>query len=109
MEKFTFSVKKSRKKNDPSAVIIIEGNLTIQNAEAIQKKLIAIKNDFKKVQLDIKNVTDIDLTVIQLLSSYWFSMKKQKNELEVNFEANNETKTLLTHSGFQELYKIYMN
>jgi len=109
MEKFTFIVQKSKKKKDPSASITLEGNLTIHNASAIQTKLVAIKNDFKKVELAIKNVTDIDLTVIQLISSYWNTMHKQKNLLEVKFEVSNEIKTLLTHSGFQELYKIYMN
>ena len=79
MEKFKFIVQKSRKKKDPSATITLEGNLTILNASAIKDKLTAIKNDFKKVDLAVKNVTDIDLTVIQLISSYWNIMQKQDN------------------------------
>jgi hypothetical protein len=69
MEKFKFSVQKSKKKKDPSATITLEGNLTILNATAIHNKLISIKSDFKKIDLAVKNITDIDLTVIQLISS----------------------------------------
>jgi hypothetical protein len=36
-------------------------------------------------------------------------MNKQQAKIEVKFEANEEINTLLEHSGFQELYKIYMN
>lgn len=109
MENFSFILQKSRKKKEPSASITLEGNLTIQNAAAIQEKLVAIKDDFQKIDLAIKNVTDIDLTVIQLISSYWNTLTKNNHLINVDFEVSGESETLLQNSGFQELYKIYMN
>ena len=109
MDNLTIKVKKSRAKKNPSATVILEGNLTVQNASEIHKKLVETKNNFSKVDVQIQNVTDIDLSIVQLLSTYWKTFDTLNKNLDINFNTSNEIQKLLNNSGFVELYKIYMN
>jgi len=56
-------------KNDQSAVLSVEGSLTVGNISSLHKKIVELLKQTNTLELDIDHTDGIDLTFIQLICS----------------------------------------
>lgn len=58
-----------RQENDGEILLKIEGAMTIYNAAALREELAACFGQYKKLMVDLSEVSDCDATGIQILCS----------------------------------------
>ena len=80
--------------------ILIEGNLSLKNAEKIKNQFLLLDQNEKILEIDIKNVSDLDLSFLQILFSL---IKNVKSEVSVTMSLTDEQKSLLDNAGLFEL------
>lgn len=92
----------SRRKTQKRILINIEGSLTINNVEILYSKVNSVFENFDFVEVTLKNVTEIDLTVIQLFHAIRVSYWSLKKYISINAEFSREDRKLLNTCGFTE-------
>lgn len=98
-------IQNSNKKNKISN-IEIQGNLTINNSESIKKKLIEALNNFNELNITLKNINKIDISIIQLFYSLNKICNEKNKKIIFGTYFSDEISELLKHSG---LDKIFIN
>jgi len=94
--------KPSLRKTQKRILIDIEGALTINNVELLHSKVSAIFQYFDYVEVTMKNVTEIDLTVIQLFHAIRVFYYPQNKFIAINADFSRESRKLLNTCGFTE-------
>ncbi len=92
----------SRRKTQKKILITIEGNLTISNVELLHKQVDQVFASFDHVDITLTNVTEIDLTVIQLFHTIRVNYYPQNKFIYINAEFSKEDRKLLNLCGFTE-------
>ncbi|MCE2742698.1 MAG: hypothetical protein LW701_03890 [Fluviicola sp.] len=92
----------SRRKTQKRILINIEGSLTINNVEILYSKVNSVFENFDFVEVTLKNVTEIDLTVIQLFHAIRVSYWSLKKYISIYAEFSREDRKLLNTCGFTE-------
>jgi anti-anti-sigma regulatory factor len=92
----------SRRKTQKKILITIEGNLTISNVELLHKQVDQVFASFDHVDITLTNVTEIDLTVIQLFHTIRVNYYSQNKFIYINAEFSKEDRKLLNLCGFTE-------
>ncbi len=83
-----------------SRVVTICGKLTIPHAQDIKVALIEVLAMTKHIELDLKEVTDVDLTGIQLLCALHRDTVNLKKKLSVSGNSNELFSDFSAASGF---------
>ena len=92
----------SRRKTQKRILIAIEGSLTINNVELLYSKVNIVFDYFDFVEVTLNNVTEIDLTVIQLFHAIRVNYWPQKKYISINAEFSRDDRKLLNSCGFTE-------
>jgi len=92
----------SRRKTQKRILINIEGALTINNVDLLYSKVNVVFDNYDFVEVTMTNVTDIDLTVIQLFHAIRVSYWSQKKYISINAEFSRDDRKLLNTCGFTE-------
>ena len=92
----------SRRKTQKRILIAIEGSLTINNVELLYSKVNIVFDYFDFVEVNLNNVTEIDLTVIQLFHAIRVNYWPQKKYISINAEFSRDDRKLLNSCGFTE-------
>jgi hypothetical protein len=92
----------SRRKTQKRILINIEGSLTINNVELLYSKVNVVFENYDFVEVTMTNVTDIDLTVIQLFHAIRVAYWPQNKFISINAEFSREDRKLLNTCGFTE-------
>jgi hypothetical protein len=92
----------SRRKTQKRILINIEGCLTINNVEILYSKVNSVFENFDFVEVTLKNVTEIDLTVIQLFHAIRVIYWPLKKYISINAEFSRDDRKLLNTCGFTE-------
>ena len=92
----------SRRKTQKKILITIEGNLTIIHVELLHKQVDQVFDSFDHVDITLTNVTEIDLTVIQLFHTIRVNYYPQNKFIYINAEFSKEDRKLLNLCGFTE-------
>lgn len=92
----------SRRKTQKRILIAIEGSLTINNVELLYSKVNIVFDYFDFVEVNLNNVTEIDLTVIQLFHAIRVNYWPQKKYISINAEFTRDDRKLLNTCGFTE-------
>jgi len=82
------------------AEILLEGELTLVNAEEIKVELLSAIEQYNQLTIKIMAVTNIDLSCIQLFISLRKTMAKLKKNLSFELNLSDDIKTLIQNSGF---------
>ena len=89
--------------------IIVEGNLTFDNAEQVKEglleKLAKVKTD-KEVMMDLSRVEAIDSTGIQLLIAFFKSLENRKIKYKVK-SIGDEMLETLELSGLNKFFRVW--
>ena len=75
----------------------MEGSLSLPSITDIHSKLMKNSADFKNVLIEGSNISDIDLSFVQLI----YSLKKNK-DVELKLELNEEQLSILNIAGIKE-------
>jgi hypothetical protein len=94
--------KPSRRKTQKRIFIDIEGAMTINNVDVLYSKVNDVFSSFDHVELNLANITEIDLTVIQLFHTIRMSYYPLKKYIYINATFAREERKLLNASGFTE-------
>ncbi|MCK4664313.1 MAG: hypothetical protein KAT68_15700 [Bacteroidales bacterium] len=86
--------------------VVIEGNLVLKNAEKIKNQLLILKQNETILEIIIRNVSDMDLSFLQILLSL---IKTLKSKATITMSLSDEYKLLIYHAGFFELINNDIN
>jgi hypothetical protein len=94
--------KPSKRKTQKRIFIEIEGAMTINNVEVLYSKVNEVFTSFDHVELNMSNISEIDLTVIQLFHTIRMSYYSLNKFVYINADLSRETRKLLNACGFTE-------
>ena len=92
----------SRRKTQKRILINIEGALTINNVDILYSKVNIVFDNYDFVEVTMTNITDIDLTVIQLFHAIRVAYWPQNKFISINAEFSRDDRKLLNTCGFTE-------
>jgi len=84
--------------------IEIQGSLTIENCDSIKKKLIEALNNFNELNITLKNINKIDISVIQLFYSLNKTYNEKNKKIIFGTDFSDEISELLKHSGLDNVF-----
>jgi len=93
------------KKGETQAKIFLAGNLGISNLEKIVEKFKELEKDYDEIEINLNDVSVMDLATIQLLLSMKKSCLKHKKKINFNIDLPNDIKTLIETTGFATIIK----
>jgi hypothetical protein len=92
----------SRRKTQKRILIEIEGTLTINNVDLLYSKVNIVFDYYDFVEVTLKNVSEIDLTVVQLFHAIRVNYWPQQKYISINAEFSRDDRKLLNTCGFTE-------
>ena len=92
----------SRRKTQKRILIEIEGALTINNVDLLYSKVNLVFDYYDFVEVTLKNVSEIDLTVVQLFHAIRVNYWPQQKYISINAEFSRDDRKLLNTCGFTE-------
>lgn len=108
MENLSIKISTSSYRGKLNGLVILEGDLSIQNNNEIKEKILTTLWKHDNVRVIMKNVSDIDLTVFQL----FYALKKHKNNLKLDEYTLNVSSPIYSHvhsSGILGDFEIFNN
>ena len=83
-----------------NGIVVINGEMTIENAGEIRKLLLEALTGAEELRLDLKNVTHADLTGLQLICAAHISSIKLGKRFIVNVSDSDPLKKVVQDAGF---------
>lgn len=93
-------MKVSKNKKENRVTFTVDGSLSLPNITAIYSELSKNSTDFENVLIQGEEITDIDLSFVQLV----YSLKKNK-KVELKLNLNEEQLSILNIAGIKEFNK----
>ena len=90
-------------KNENLTELKFTGELTIFNINEIKDKLVESLNSDKMIRLNHDEVTEVDISYLQLLKSFCFTAEKKDLEVIVADNPTDVLKNVLELSGIKDL------
>ena len=102
-ENKNFQIKPSKKKGEKKVSIILENELTIFSIEKIYPKILEEIKKNREIEFKLKNISNMDLTFLQLFYSIKKNAEKLNKKVSFNSELSEDVKSLFDNS---DLYKV---
>jgi ABC-type transporter Mla MlaB component len=99
MKTKTFNITKSEDRASHSLNLLLEGDLSINNAAAIVKYLKGLKFSDNSVAFHLKNVEKLDLTTVQVLFSLRNTLKVKERKISIVADLPTDLQKLLNNTG----------
>jgi ABC-type transporter Mla MlaB component len=96
----TNSYKIVHKKKDGGIDLVFSGQLTINNIEKITTEIKTILEKPTAINIQVKEVENLDLTFVQLIYSIKNSGKKNNFKVTLSVSLSEELKSLVANAGF---------
>lgn len=93
----------SNKKGEKKVSLVLENELTIFSIEKIREKIIESVLKYDEIDFQLKNITNMDLTFIQLFYSIKVTSEKLNKKVAFNIDLAEDVKSLFINS---DLYKV---
>lgn len=84
---------------DDKTIVTFSGDLSIQNIEKIKQELINIIVDYPNININLDDVSDIDVSFVQLLYAFRQEKQQQNKEIAIEVNLNEELRCLLSKAG----------
>jgi ABC-type transporter Mla MlaB component len=85
--------------------LVLEGDLLIDNVSKIYDELLSLAGQPEMKSIRIRNVSNIDLAVLQVLAAFAKSQKQKGRNIEFAFELDDQLSKLLDHAGIFDMLK----
>ncbi len=89
----------SQDKNKEKAKIVIQSVLTIDNSEAVKKKILTGLRKYTSIDLQLVNITNLDLGGLQLIIGLKKYCIDNNIDFSVQHEISDELNQLMTNCG----------
>jgi len=106
MENTKLTITQGRKKDVKNGTILFEGELTYNEVDEIKKKITPTIQKYDELNIQLRNIENLDLTCIQLLFAFQKSFRALNKKLTFDIELPNDIKALIEHSGFSQIINI---
>ncbi|MBI4847891.1 MAG: STAS domain-containing protein [Nitrospirae bacterium] len=91
-------------KREDNNIVVITGEMTIQNASALRDALIQSTECAEHVILDLKDVTEIDLSCLQLLCAAHRTSVNSQKSLKLKQDYPEILKKAVTEAGYSRYF-----
>lgn len=81
--------------------LILSGDLSLNSIKRIKEDLATHLNKSSKMKIVVKDTSNVDLGIIQLLQSFSWTTLKSNNQVDVDFELTPDQQKLLVNSGIK--------
>lgn len=92
-------------KSENKARMVVEKELTIYTVLEIKENFTEAIRRFNELDIQIRNVENIDLSFIQLIESLRKTAEEYEKKIFISAELMNETKTLVDNAGFDPILR----
>lgn len=99
-----FQISSTRDKKNNSVNLTLKGKLIVSNMAQIEPEFKKAVKDCSKCVLVLTEVEDADLSVLQLLKSFELTCKKNKVEVTINVNLNEDQKNLFAKAGLINIF-----
>ncbi len=96
-----YQIKTSKNKETQALDIIMEGHLNVSNIYEIHKEFHKTVKNSKKINVEITNADDADITIIQLIEAFKQTCKIAEIEFNIKYTLSNETSELFDRAGLK--------
>lgn len=103
MKQKTFSLKTVKKQSHSE--LVLGGDLSIKNAPAICKALAAADCAVEKIELNLRDVTRLDLTTIQTIAAFRNHLTENGCGLLISATLSEDIQKLMTNAGLAGIIK----
>ena len=95
----------SGSKSENKARMIVEKELTIYTVLEIKENFIEAIGQYDALDIQIRNVENLDLSFIQLIESLRKTAEEYGKKITISAELVNETRSLVENSGFDPILR----
>jgi len=99
-----FQVTATNDKKTNALNLTMQGKLNVSNMKQIEQEFKKAIKGYKKCSIVLSNVEEADLSIIQLLKAYEITCQKNKIEVTISLNLNEDITNLFAKSG---LYNIF--
>ncbi len=86
--------------------ITLSGQLTINSITKLVAEMKDLLQNTSNVNIQVKEVENMDLTFIQMLFAIKNSGKKENYKIKVNMDLSEELTLLISNAGFHEILNL---
>jgi len=98
-----FVVMPSAENGIKKATIELSGNLTLDEIPEIKLLMMQSLDKYQLFHVTLQDIENIDLGVVQLLSSFRWTVERKSKSVTFSLSIPDEHRILLEHAGFVEL------
>ena len=106
IQKITLKSQAGKGKKSGEGIVTIQGELTINNAQQLNKFLQEGLSKYSQIEVKISSVVNIDLAAIQLLQRLWWDAKQEQKSINFDFRLPEDFRILLERSGFESFLTL---
>ena len=99
-------IKPSKKKGESKVSIILENELTIFSVEAIKDNIIEAIKKYDMIEFVLKNISNMDLTFVQLFYSIKISAEKLNKKVSFDVELSDDIESLFENSDLNKALNL---
>lgn len=100
------SLHPSKRKTIRKIKLILSGTLNITNVDQARSSLLPVFENFDYLDFQLKEVSSLDLSFIQLLYHFKYSFAQKGKNVTIDSELTGESRKIIVHAGFEELMFI---
>lgn len=104
-ENTNIQIKPSKKKGEKKVSIVLENELTIFSIENMHEKILNAVKKYDEIEFHLKNISNMDLTFVQLFFSIKQTAKNLKKKVTVKSELSEDVKSLFENSDLIKVLK----
>jgi anti-anti-sigma regulatory factor len=97
---------KGKGKSDKEVVLILQGDLNIENSHNVRDFLLDNLKKYEGFTLKVNEVVSIDLGIIQLIQRFIWDAQAENKNSTIELSLSQEQKKLLEKSGFNSLLAL---
>ena len=98
-------IKPSKTKGVKKVKILLDNELTIFSIEEIKDKIVKTFFDNQKIDITLKNISNMDLSFVQFLYSLRISADKLNKEITYTTDFNDDIQSLFHNSDIDKIFK----
>jgi anti-anti-sigma regulatory factor len=83
---------------------LIEGELLITEAEELKEALLGLLNNYQSIHIEFRNITRLDVSVLQLLKALANSAEEKGRSLDYHFEESEYVSGIMKLSGYEKAF-----
>lgn len=103
METYNINLSPFTSEGKSAVKVVIEGDLSIRNAQNLKEPLEAAFNKYDLFEVELQNITALDITSIQLMYSLKKAVRAKSKTMNLTLNVSEEIQNVLEYSGLTKI------